>query len=162
MPLTSLLVADDQEKLPTGQCRPRVPPSPINLRGDAYLNLQKVLDHTQVREEEREREREREGTIFFFFKWLGFLPAMGALVFHECRQLCWFCLARFCRSRSAFFLIAAVLGVCACACTHPDPISFRLVTTWRNSRVFSLVVQEWSILLFISLCLPNQCFFSSG
>lgn len=50
MPLTSLLVADDQEKLPTGQCRPRVPPSPINLRGDAYLNLQKVLDHAQVRD----------------------------------------------------------------------------------------------------------------
>lgn len=51
VPLTSLLVADDQEKLPTGQCRPRVPPTPINLRGDAYLSLQKVLANAQVREE---------------------------------------------------------------------------------------------------------------
>lgn len=142
MPLTSLLVADDQEKLPTGQCRPRVPPSPINLRGDAYLNLRKVLDHTQVRdEEEREREestREREGTIFFF-KWLVFLPAMGALVFHECRQLCWFCLARFCRSHSAFFS-SRPFWVCACVHT-PRAHLFGLVTTWRTSRA-SLVVQE--------------------
>ena len=48
VPLTSLLVADDQEKLPTGQCRPRVPPTPINLRGDAYLGLQKVLAEAKV------------------------------------------------------------------------------------------------------------------
>lgn len=48
VPLTSLLVADDQEKLPTGQCRPRVPPSPINLRGEAYLNLRKIMSHAQV------------------------------------------------------------------------------------------------------------------
>lgn len=48
VPLTSLLVADDQEKLPTGQCRPRVPPSPINLRGDAYLGLQKTMSDAQV------------------------------------------------------------------------------------------------------------------
>ncbi|CBJ31829.1 RecName: Full=Pyrophosphate--fructose 6-phosphate 1-phosphotransferase subunit beta; Short=PFP; AltName: Full=6-phosphofructokinase, pyrophosphate dependent; AltName: Full=Pyrophosphate-dependent 6-ph [Ectocarpus siliculosus] len=47
VPLTSLLGADDQEKLPTGQCRPRVPPTPINLRGDAYLSLQKVLANGQ-------------------------------------------------------------------------------------------------------------------
>lgn len=43
MPLTSLLQVDDQEKLPTGQCRPRVPPTPINLRGEAYLELQKIM-----------------------------------------------------------------------------------------------------------------------
>lgn len=49
VPLTSLLVADDQEQLPTGQCRPRVPPTPINLRGDAYLSLQKVLADAKVR-----------------------------------------------------------------------------------------------------------------
>lgn len=51
VPLTSLLVADDQEKLPTGQYRPRVPPSPINLRGDAYLGLQKTLSQAQVTHE---------------------------------------------------------------------------------------------------------------
>ncbi|CAN0427684.1 unnamed protein product, partial [Hapterophycus canaliculatus] len=50
VPLTSLLVADDQEQLPTGQCRPRVPPTPINLRGDAYLSLQKVLADAQVKD----------------------------------------------------------------------------------------------------------------
>lgn len=47
--MTSLLQADDQEKLPTGQCRPRVPPSPINLRGDAYLELKKIMSQTKVR-----------------------------------------------------------------------------------------------------------------
>lgn len=50
VPLTSLLVADDQEKLPTGQCRPRVPPTPINLRGDAYLSLQKVLAEAKTKD----------------------------------------------------------------------------------------------------------------
>lgn len=52
VPLTSLLVADDQEKLPTGQCRPRVPPSLVNLRGDAYLSLQKIISKGRVRAEE--------------------------------------------------------------------------------------------------------------
>lgn len=74
MPLTSLLVADDQEKLPTGQCRPRVPPSPINLRGDAYLSLQKVLAQAQVRRKNVERTviarvrpgRSFSGSVLFF------------------------------------------------------------------------------------------------
>ncbi|CAM9430307.1 unnamed protein product [Discosporangium mesarthrocarpum] len=43
VPLTALLVADDQEKLPTGQCRPRIPPSPINLHGPAFKKLQSIL-----------------------------------------------------------------------------------------------------------------------
>lgn len=49
--MTSLLQVDGQEKLPTGQCRPRVPPSPINLKGDAYLGLQKTMSQTKVRAE---------------------------------------------------------------------------------------------------------------
>ncbi|CAM9151356.1 unnamed protein product [Choristocarpus tenellus] len=50
VPLVSLLVEDDQEKLPTGQCRPRVPPSPINLNGQAFKKLQTVMAKVQTQD----------------------------------------------------------------------------------------------------------------
>ncbi len=78
MPLTSLLVADDQEKLPTGQCRPRVPPSPINLRGEAYLSLQKVLGRAQVRKSAEKKRRSLE----------CFVCAGLSLVSAWCRSAC--------------------------------------------------------------------------
>jgi len=50
VPITAMLVADDEEKLPNGQVRPRFPPATVDLNGRAYRNYKEQAPLAQAEE----------------------------------------------------------------------------------------------------------------
>mmetsp|Transcript_12000 Transcript_12000/g.15155 ORF Transcript_12000/g.15155 Transcript_12000/m.15155 type:complete len:1183 (-) Transcript_12000:326-3874(-) len=49
-PITAMLVADDEEKLPSGQVRPRFPPASVDLNGQAYMHYKQNIDQCMAEE----------------------------------------------------------------------------------------------------------------